>query len=105
MSGPKYSPAAIREIWQKEGETALGRPSLRPRPLPADCRHTSIDTEQTRVAEPKLRVLASQNNIRGRFIGDVVGNGIVVAELNEEGLPVPDKKPTDQRADVRCGLA
>jgi hypothetical protein len=31
-----------------------------------------------------------QNKIRGRFIGDVVGNGIVVAKLNEEGLPVTE---------------
>jgi hypothetical protein len=31
-----------------------------------------------------------QNKIRGRFIGDVVGNGVVVAKLDEYGLPVPE---------------
>jgi hypothetical protein len=39
-------------------ETALGSPNAPPRPLPADCRHTSIDAGQIRVAEPNLRVLA-----------------------------------------------
>jgi hypothetical protein len=39
-------------------ETMLGWPNAWPRPLPADCRPTGIDTGQTNVAEPNLRVLA-----------------------------------------------
>ena len=39
---------------------------------------------------PGFEFWRDQNKIHGHFIGDVVGNGIVVAKLNEEGLPIPE---------------
>jgi hypothetical protein len=43
---------------------------------------------KARQTEPKLRILADRNKIRGRFIG--VGNSVVVARLNVDGLPEND---------------
>jgi hypothetical protein len=90
MSGSKYSPAAIREVWQKEGKQRWdGRTHGRGHCLLIVDLLALIPGRPT---SPNLtfEFWRDQNKIRGRFIGDVVGNGIVVAKLNEEGLPVTE---------------
>jgi hypothetical protein len=90
MSGSKYSPAAIREVWQKEGK-------LRWDPETHGRGHCllmvgilALTPGRSGSSNPSFEFWRDQNKIRGRFIGDVVGNGIVVAKLNQEGLPVPE---------------
>jgi hypothetical protein len=100
MSGSKYSPAAIREVWQKEGKQRWdGRTHGR-----GHCLLIVDVLAPGRLGSPNpsFEFWRDQNKIRGRFIGEVVGNGIMVAKLNEEGR-YPNKKPADQRADVRYG--
>jgi hypothetical protein len=90
MSGLCYSPATIRDVWEKEakqrwdgqthgrglclliidvfglqGAFILGRPGS---------------------PHPRFEFWRDQNKIRGRFIGGAVGNGAVVAKLDKFGL-------------------
>ena len=87
MSGSKHSPAAIREVWQKEGKQRWnGRTHGRGHCL------LIVDvlaSGRLGPANPSFEFWRDQNKIRGRFIGDALANGIVVARLNEDGLPVP----------------
>jgi hypothetical protein len=80
MSRPKYSPAAIREIWQKEGKQRWdGQTHGRGHCL------LIVDILALIPSRP-----GSPNPSFEFWRGDVAGNGIVVAKLNEEGLPVPE---------------
>jgi hypothetical protein len=85
-NGPKYSCAAIREAWEREAKQRWksqthGRGSLLiVRMLaPPD----NLMTRGTR--SPTFEFWRDQKKVRGRLIG--VGNGVVVARLNVDGLP------------------
>ena len=83
MNSPKYSLAEIRAVWEEEGK-ALGWSNARPGPRPANDR-PSCDAGETAAAKPDFRIWRDQNKVRGRLIG--LGNGVVVARLNKDGLP------------------
>ena len=94
MSGPKSYCEAIREVWEKKAKQrwdarthgrGLGL-------LIVDILAVQGMLIPTRPNSPSrtFEFWRDQNKIRGRFIGDVLGNGIVVARLNEDGLPVPE---------------
>ena len=85
--GPNYLSAAIREAWEREAKQRWdcrthGRGlglliveilALPGRLIPSGAR------------SPTFEFWRDQNKIRGRLIG--VGNGVVVARLNVDGLP------------------
>jgi hypothetical protein len=88
MGGPKYSTAEIREVWEKEGKQRWdGRTHGRGLGLLI----VNLVAEGTlmlgRLKSPSqtFEFWRDQNKIRGRFIG--LGNGVVVARLNKDGLP------------------
>jgi len=87
MTGPNYSPAAIREAWEKEAKQrwddrthgqGLSLLIVRMAALPSRLMSTSARSLT-------FEFWRDQNKIRGRFVG--VGNGVVVAKLNGDGLP------------------
>ena len=90
MSSPNYSSAAIREAWEKVGKQRWDGPThgrglslliVKMLALPGSLMPSSARS-------PTFEFWRDQNKIRGRFIG--VGNGVVVARLNEDGLPVTE---------------
>ena len=89
MNGSRYSPRATREVWQKEGKQRWdGRTHGRGHCL------LIVDLLALIPGRPgspnrSFEFWRDQNKIRGRFIGDALANGIVVARLNEDRLPVP----------------
>jgi len=93
MNGSRYSPRAIREVWQKEGKQRWdGRTHGRGLCLlivnllgPRD----ALIPGRPRSPNRSFEFWRDQNKIRGRFIGDLVGNGIVVGKLDKDGLPLP----------------
>jgi hypothetical protein len=88
MNGPKYPSAAIREVWEKEGKRRWdSRTHGRGLGLLIVDVLTIYSTLIIGGARPSptCEFWRDQNKIRGRFIG--VGNGVVVARLNAEGLP------------------
>jgi hypothetical protein len=88
MSGPKYSSAAIREVWEKEGKQRWdGRTHGRGLGLLIVdnlTAHGSLTLGSLKSPGRTFEFWRDQNKIRGRFIG--VGNGVVVARLNADGL-------------------
>jgi len=86
-NSPKYSCAAIREAWEKEAKQRWdsrthGRGlSL----LIVKTLALSGNLMSSSAMSPTFEFWRDQNRIRGRFIG--VGNGVVVARLNVDGLP------------------
>jgi hypothetical protein len=90
MSGSRYSPAAIREVWQKEGKQ---RPDGQTRGrgirlLIVEIIQGALMPGRPRSSNRSFEFWRDQKKIRGRFICDIVGGGVVVARLDEEGLPV-----------------
>jgi hypothetical protein len=89
MSGPKYSSAAIREIWEKEGRQRWdGRTHGRGLGLlivDALVAQGTLMLGRLRPPSQTFEFWRDQNKVRGRFIG--LGNGVVVARLNKDGLP------------------
>ena len=89
-NGPKYACAAIREAWEKEAKQRWdGRTHGRGLSLlivKMLALQGSLMPSSARA--PTFEFWRDQNKIRGRFIG--VGNGVVVARLNEDGLPVTE---------------
>jgi len=94
MRVPTYYSEAIREIWEKEAKQRWdGRTHGRGLGL------LIVDILTVRglmLAGARSRGRAfefwrDQKKIRGRFIGDAHGNGIVVARLDEDGLPLPEQ--------------
>ena len=89
MSSPNYSSAAIREAWEKvgkqrwEGRTHGQGLGL----LIVDALTAQGALILGRLKSPgrTFEFWRDQNKIRGRFIG--LGNGVVVARLNKDGLP------------------
>ena len=88
MSSPKYYTAEIREAWERQGKrfwnggthgrglgllivTMIARGALILGGLGSPSR--------------SFEFWRDQNKVRGRFIG--LGNGVVVARLNKDGLP------------------
>ena len=87
-NSPEYSCAAVREAWEKEAKQrwdsrthgrGLSLLIVKMLALPGGLMPSSARS-------PTFEFWRDQNKIRGRFIG--VGNGVVVARLNEDGLPV-----------------
>jgi hypothetical protein len=90
MSGSRYSPAAIREVWQKEGKQRWdgqthGRGICL---LIVEILQGALMPGRPRSSNRSFEFWRDQKKIRGRFICDIVGGGVVVARLDEEGLPV-----------------
>jgi hypothetical protein len=89
MSSPNHSSAAIREAWEKAGKQRWdGRTHGRgPGLLIVDALTAQGALILGRLKSPNrsFEFWRDQNKIRGRFVG--VGNGVVVAELNVDGLP------------------
>ena len=85
MSSPLYSCAAIRAVWEKEGKQRWDGPT--------HGRGLGLLIVNVLLGPPSqtFEFWRDQNKVRGRFIG--VGNGIVVARLNIDGLPVPIENP------------
>ena len=79
-NGPKYSSAAIREAWEREAKQRWDSRT--------HGRGLSLLIVKMLATAPTFEFWRDQNKIRGRFIG--VGNGVVVARLNEDGLPVTE---------------
>jgi hypothetical protein len=86
-NGPKHSCAAIREAWEREGRQrweslthgrGLSLLIVRILASPGSLVASGIRS-------PTFEFWRDQNKIRGRFIG--IGNGVVVAKLNGDGLP------------------
>ena len=88
MSSPNYSPAAIREAWEKVGKQRWDR---RTHGRGLGLLVVDALTAQSTLILGRLKSSRTfefwrdQNKIRGRFIG--VGNGVVVAKLDVDGLP------------------
>jgi hypothetical protein len=89
MGSPSYSPAAIREAWERAGKQrwdaqthgrGLGL-------LIVDAFTAQGTSILGRLKSPSriFEFWRDQNKIRGRLVG--VGNGVVVARLNVDGLP------------------
>jgi hypothetical protein len=97
MSGSRYSPAAIREAWQKEGKPRWdGQTHGRGLGLLIVNALTAQGPSLLgRLKSPSrtFEFWRDQNKIRGRLIG--VGSGVVVAKLDEDGLPLPDNETAD----------
>jgi hypothetical protein len=89
MSSPNYSPAAIREAWEKVGKQRWdGRTHGRGLGLliiEALTAHGAFMLGRLKSPGRTFEFWRDQNKIRGRLIG--VGNGVVVARLNVDGLP------------------
>lgn len=86
-NGPKYSCAEIREAWESEAKQqwdsrthgrGLSLLIVKLLVLPGSLTPSGAGS-------PTFEFWRDQNKIRGRFIG--VGNGVVVAKLNWDGLP------------------
>jgi hypothetical protein len=89
MSAPKHSSVAIREIWEKEAKQLWdGRTHGRGFGLLiVDALLAQSTSMLGRLRSPTrtCEFWRDQNKVRGRFIG--FGNGVVVARLNDDGLP------------------
>lgn len=91
MSGSRYSPATIREVWQSEGRQRWdcqthGRGVCL---LIVDMLKGALKPGRPSSPSRSFEFWRDQNKIRGRFIGDIVGNGVVVGKLDNNGLPLP----------------
>jgi hypothetical protein len=89
MSSLTYSSAAIREAWEKVGKQRWDR---RTHGRGLSLLIVDALTAQGTLVLGRLKPLSQtfefwrdQNKVRGRLIG--VGNGVVVAKLNRDGLP------------------
>ena len=90
-NGPNYAYVAIRDAWEKEakqhwdGRThgrGLSLLIVKMARLPDSLMSTSTRSLT-------FEFWRDQNKIRGRLIGDIVGNGIVVGKLDKNGIPLP----------------
>jgi hypothetical protein len=91
MSGSRYSPVTIREVWQREGQQRWdgqthGRGACL---LIVEMLRDALTPGRPSVPSRSFEFWRDQNKIRGRFIGDIVGNGVVVGKLDKNGLPLP----------------
>ena len=91
MSGLRYSPATIHEVWQKEGRQRWdgqthGRGICL---LIIDMLQGALIPGRPSPLNRRFEFWRDQNKIRGRLIGDFVGNGIVVGKLDKNGIPLP----------------
>ena len=89
MSGPKYSSAAIRDVWEKEGKQRWdGRTHGRGLGLlivEALAAQGAMILGGLRAPRRTFEFWRDQNKIRGRFMG--LSNSVVVAKLSKDGLP------------------
>jgi hypothetical protein len=91
MSGSRYSPATIHEVWQKEGRQRWdgqthGRGICL---LIIDMLQGALIPGRPSPLNRSFEFWRDQNKIRGRLIGDIVCNGVVVGKLDKNGLPLP----------------
>jgi hypothetical protein len=89
-NGPNHSCAAVREAWEKEARVlwdsgthgrGVGLLIVKMAALPGSLMSTSARSLT-------FEFWRDQDKIRGRFIGPNPGNGVVVAKLGKDGLPV-----------------
>jgi hypothetical protein len=89
MSGPKHSSVPIREVWEKDGKQRWdGRTHGRGLGLlivDVLVAQGTLMLGRPRSPTRTFEFWRDQNKIRGRFIG--LGNGVIVARLNKDGLP------------------
>jgi hypothetical protein len=89
MSSPNDSCAAIREAWEKIGKQRWdGRTHGRGLGLlivDAITAQGTLILGRSKSPSQTFEFWRDQNKIRGRLIG--IGNGVVVARLNVDGLP------------------
>jgi hypothetical protein len=89
MGSPSYSSAAIREAWERAGKLRWdGQTHGRGRGLlivDAITARGTLILSRLKSPSRTFEFWRDQNKIRGRLIG--VGNGVVVARLNVDGLP------------------
>jgi hypothetical protein len=91
-NGPRYSSATIQEAWEKEAKErwdsrthgrCLGLLIVQSLAVPEALLRSNPKS-------PTFEFWRDQNKIRGRFIGgSAPRNGVVVAKLGEDGLPLP----------------
>jgi len=91
MSGSRYSPATIREVWQREGRQRWdgqthGRGVCL---LIVEMLRDALTPGRPSAPSRSFEFWRDQNKVRGRFIGDIVGSGVVVGKLDKNGLPLP----------------
>jgi hypothetical protein len=89
MSSPNYSSTAVREAWEKVGKQCWdglthGR-GLGLLIVHALTAQGTLILGRLKSPSRTFEFWRDQNKIRGRFMG--VGNGVVVARLNGDGLP------------------
>jgi hypothetical protein len=88
MSSPKYSTAEIREAWQKQGKQ-LWNSGTHGRGLGLlivnIVAQGTLILGRLRLPRRTFEFWRDQNKVRGRIVG--LGNGVVVARLNKDGLP------------------
>ena len=88
MNSPKYSTAEIRAVWEKEGKQRWDG-QTHGRGLGLLMVHLvaqgTLMLGRLRQPSRTFEFWRDQNKIRGRLIG--LGNGVVVARLNKDGLP------------------
>ena len=80
MSGSIYTPAAIREVWQEEGKQRWdgqthGRGLCL---LIVEILQGALIPGRPSSSNRSFEFWRDQKKIRGRFIGDIVGGGVVV---------------------------
>ena len=86
MNSPKYSPAEIRAVWEEEGKQRWdGQTHGRGHGLLMVDLFAQGTLMLGRLRSRTFEFWRDQNKIRGRLIG--LGNGVVVARLNKDGLP------------------
>ena len=89
---PKDSCVAVREAWDKEAKQYWdGRTHGRGLSL-LIVKTTMLSESMTSTSTRPLTVefWRDQKKIRGRFIGVDPGNGVVVAKLGEDGIPLSE---------------
>ena len=89
MGSPSYSSAAIREAWERAGKQYWDRQThgrgLGLLIVDAISAQGTLILGRLKSPGRTFEFWRDQNKIRGRLIG--VGNGVVVARLNVDGLP------------------
>jgi hypothetical protein len=88
MSGPKFYSEAIREVWEKEAKQRWdGRTHGRGLGLLIVnlLAQGTLILGRLRSPSRTFEFWRDQNKVRGRIVG--LGNGVVVARLNKDGLP------------------
>jgi hypothetical protein len=91
MNGREDSSLAIREAWRIKGKQRwVGQTHGQGLCLLIIDVFSSM-TDGLRIPGRTYEFWRDQNKVRGRFVGEVLGNGFVVARLDDDGLPVSEQ--------------